>query len=225
MKSLIKKIPIVYPVAKFIYFTFIAPFQTFTNSEEYWKQRYKAGGNSGCGSYDELAAFKAEVLNQFVVEHDIKTVIEYGSGDGNQLKLANYPSYLGFDVSLDAIALCQQIFVDDDSKQFKLVSDYQEETAQLTLSLDVIYHLIEEDIFVGYMERLFDSATQFVVIYSSDTDIQARLQAAHVKRRQFTTWIQKNRPNWQLIQHIPNQYISINKTEPYPDFFIYSNNP
>ena len=31
-------------------------------------QRYKKGGNSGAGSYNHLAEFKAEVLNQFVKE-------------------------------------------------------------------------------------------------------------------------------------------------------------
>ncbi len=36
------------------------------------------GKNSGAGSYNELAEFKANVLNDFVRENDIQTVIEYG---------------------------------------------------------------------------------------------------------------------------------------------------
>ncbi|MGB6192692.1 MAG: hypothetical protein WBF42_09515, partial [Terracidiphilus sp.] len=44
------------------------------SSAEYWEQRYKAGGNSGVGSYSRLAEFKAEFLNRFVEEHQIATV-------------------------------------------------------------------------------------------------------------------------------------------------------
>src|SRR5437899_4317923 len=65
-------------------------------------QFFGGRANSGLGSYDKLAEFKAEVLNGFVKENTIKSVIEYGCGDGNQLKFAEYPSYLGFDVSVKA---------------------------------------------------------------------------------------------------------------------------
>ncbi len=65
----------------------------FPGSDKYWEQRYAVGGNSGVGSYGKFANFKAEVINKFVREHKIKSVIEFGCGDGNQLKLANYPSY------------------------------------------------------------------------------------------------------------------------------------
>src|SRR5690554_228897 len=69
------------------------------NSKNYWERRYKGGGTSGAGSYDHLAKFKAEFLNDFVTENDVKEVVEFGFGDGNQLLLANYPKYIGFDVS------------------------------------------------------------------------------------------------------------------------------
>ena len=62
----------------------------FNNSTEYWKNRYNLGGNSGDGSYGELAQFKAEFLNKFVTDKNIKTIIEFGSGDGNQLTMAQY---------------------------------------------------------------------------------------------------------------------------------------
>ena len=55
------------------------------------EKRYSAGGNSGAGSYSQLAEFKAQVLNRFVATHDVKHIIEFGSGDGNQLALAEYP--------------------------------------------------------------------------------------------------------------------------------------
>ena len=82
----------------------------FPGSEEYWEKRYALGKSSGVGSYSKYAVFKAEILNNFVEMYNIKTVIEYGCGDGNQLKLAKYPHYLGFDVSSTAIKFCSKLF-------------------------------------------------------------------------------------------------------------------
>jgi hypothetical protein len=71
----------------------------FPGSGDYWKRRYRGGGNSGAGSYDHLAHFKAEVINDYVRKHDIQSVIEFGCGDGNQLSLLQVPCYAGLDIS------------------------------------------------------------------------------------------------------------------------------
>ena len=81
------------------------------NSSEYWNNRYIEGGTSGAGSYKHLAEFKAGVLNQFVVDKKIETVIEFGFGDGNQLMLAEYINYIGFDVSSKAVEVCRKRFL------------------------------------------------------------------------------------------------------------------
>lgn len=223
MKNLIKKTPILHSIAEFIYFAFIAPFKSFHNSEDYWKKRYESGGNSGAGSYHKLAEFKAQILNDFVENQQIKSIIEFGCGDGNQLKLSKYPSYIGFDVSEKAISQCKGIFSNDKTKSFKLMNEYANETAELTLSLDVIYHLIEDEIYLAYMQRLFDSATGFVIIYSSNTEQQSRLQAVHVKHRHFSKWIEKNKSEWNLIKYIPNKYPHKNNDQnsSCADFYIY----
>jgi hypothetical protein len=133
----------------------------------------------------------------------------------------NYPQYIGFDVSPGAIALCQEIFAGDSSKEFKLTKDYDEDRAELTLSLDVLYHLIEDSVFASYLTRLFDSATKYVIIYSSNKDEQQNL--SHIKHRKFTQWVEQNRPQWQLIQQIPNRYPDNGNHEQtsFADFYIY----
>jgi SAM-dependent methyltransferase len=198
-------------------------FQPFPGSERYWSQRYDSGGNSGPGSYNHLAEFKAEILNKFVKENSIPTVMEFGCGDGNQLKLADYPHYLGFDISSAAIDICKQAFAEDERKRFKTVKEYDGETAQLTLSLDVIYHLIEDDVFHAYMERLFNSSERFVIVYSSDTDSNPPGQAPHVRHRKFTKWVEMNKPNWKLIEYIPNRYPLKNDQhrESFADFYVF----
>ncbi len=90
----------------------------FSGSAEYWELRYASGGSSGQGSYGRLAEFKAEVINNFVMERGVHSVIEFGCGDGNQLQLAKYPVYVGLDVSEKAVAMCKEKFNNDTSKLF-----------------------------------------------------------------------------------------------------------
>jgi len=196
----------------------------FPGSKHYWENRYKAKNNSGPGSYGRLAVFKAEVLNTFVAKHSIKTVVELGCGDGNQLLLSKYPSYLGFDVSREAIALCSEKFKEDDTKNFKLSASTHFITplADLSMSLDVIYHLIEDEVFDSYMNTLFTIAKQYVIIYSSNYEDHF---TAHVKCRKFTNWIDQHvGDTWELLDFIENKYPfeedKPNETS-MADFYIY----
>lgn len=221
--KLIKKSPFSDSIFQKIYRIWISFPYVFDDSKSYWKERYQLGGSSGNGSYNELAEFKAEIVNQFVSEKNINSIIEYGCGDGNQLLLYNIPSYLGFDISPEIILLCREMFFEDDEKSFKLVEDYQNETADLTMSLDVIYHLVEDSVYSLYMNRLFDSSEKYVIIYSSNTDNNSIIDGAHVKHRNFTGWVEKYKPEWELIKFIPNRYpIKENgKNGSISDFFIY----
>ncbi|MDR0911887.1 MAG: class I SAM-dependent methyltransferase [Methanobrevibacter sp.] len=104
------------------------------------------------------------MINNFVNENKINTVMELGHGDGNQLKLASYPNYIGFDVSETAVEKCRKLFDKDNNKTFKLLREYNNEKADLALSLDVIYHLIEDNVYEYYMEKLFNSSNKYVII-------------------------------------------------------------
>lgn len=197
----------------------------WTNSSDYWERRYSIGGNSGIGSYGRLAEFKAEVLNRFVKENNINTVIEWGCGDGNQLLLANYPKYLGLDVSKEAIRICSEMFKNDGDKRFVCIAEDSEidEKAELALSLDVIYHLIENDVYENYMRRLFASSSKYVCIYSCDDEDQP-VSAIHVKHRRFTDWIENNvGDKWKLKGYVKNKY-PYDQNEPessWSDFYFY----
>ena len=220
MIEVIKRIPFIGVVVKKVYKNIICKLRSFPGSEEYWIKRYNSGGTSGEGSYKVLAKYKAETINFFVKEKNIARIIEYGCGDGNQLKLAEYPLYIGYDISQKAIQVCQNLFQYDKTKSFRLLTEYNGETAQLTLSLDVIYHLIEDNIYYSHMECLFSSSERFVIIYSSDYDDE---QKYHEKRRKFTEWIKANKTQWELIRYMPNRFPYNIKTEKgsLSDFYIY----
>jgi len=223
MANILTKIPLIGKIATLLTNKILRSIKPFKGSNDYWNKRYENGRDSGDGSYRKLAEFKAEILNDFVDKHTIESVIEFGCGDGNQITLSHYPHYTGFDISSTAIDLCKKIFTNDDTKCFKNLDDYNNETAELSLSLDVLYHLVEDAIFEEYMQRLFKASRKFVIIYSSNTDVNPNNQPPHVKHRKFTHWVEKQHPKWNLIDKIPNRYPfqGDSKTGSFADFYIY----
>jgi len=191
------------------------------NSSKYWKNRYQQGGNSGSGSYGRLAQFKADTINEFSDEHDVGSFIEFGCGDGNQLKYLNIDDYLGLDVSDKAIEICRNKYQEDQAKEFKKADEYKGETAECALSLDVIFHLVEDEVFESYMEQLFNAAEKYVVIYSSNKE--SFTPSPHVRHRLFSLWIEQNKEEWKLKDYIPNKYPfnGDNSNTSFSDFYIY----
>jgi hypothetical protein len=202
----------------------------FRGSENYWEERYQTSGNSGSGSYDHLAQFKAEVLNDFVKKNNIRRVMEFGCGDGNQLTLASYPSYMGLDVSATAVKMCYNKFKADQSKSFYVYNSmafYDRARifhADLTLSLDVLYHLVEKEIFEQYLIHLFAAADKYVIIYASDYNQAEEPVHQHENRRTFTDFVKKNIAGWELKEIVKNKFPVKEHGEKgsLSDFFIYA---
>ena len=71
--------------------------------------------------------------------------------------------------------------------RFAAVRDYSAEAAELALSIDVVFHLIEDVVFEDYMRRLFGAATRYVIVYSSDHD--EPWHGSHVRHRSFSQWV------------------------------------
>lgn len=184
----------------------------FKSSKEYWDNRYKRGGNSGIGSYGKMSRFKADVINKYSKDNDVKTVCEFGCGDGNQLSLFKFEHYTGYDISETVIEKCKKMF-SDTNKKFYNIQDYNEERYDLALSLDVIYHLVENSVFETYMTTLFNSSDN-ILIYSSNFDDTGNL---HVRHRKFTNWIDTNRSDFKMIKNIKNIHPDISSA----DFFMY----
>ncbi len=182
----------------------------FSGTQSYWQNRYAKGGTSGSGSYGRLAQFKADILNKFAVEKNIQSVLELGCGDGHQLSLLEFPVYIGLDISPKAVSLCRELFKNDLHKHFFLYEPFEYKPddrwhkADMAISLDVIYHLIEDELYEMYMKHLFESAKRYVVIYSSNAEIAT--PSSHEKRRKFTKWIEMKQPGFKLVNRIPNRF-------------------
>lgn len=172
------------------------------NSKKYWNDRYVKGHTSGSGSYNNLAQFKGDVINNFIEKNEIKSIVDYGVGDGNQLKLINTDKliYTGIDVSEFIISKCKEEFKDDKTKRFIHTDNiYNELKAELVLSCDVIYHLIEDDIYKEYMDNLFSMSNRYVIIYAPNVNYN---EATHVTKREFIEYIFDNYTTFNLVERI-----------------------
>jgi hypothetical protein len=193
----------------------------YTGSARFWEHNYAQGDTSGAGSYGDLAVGKSRYLNTLVRERQVRSVIEFGCGDGNQLSLAQYPGYIGLDVSRTAIGLCQRRFADDPAKSFFLYDGtcFTDRaglfSADLALSLDVVYHLTEDAVFETYMKHLFGAAQRLVAIYSTDREMGGT--APHVRHRRFTPWVAAKFPHWSLVSTTPGPNTGPGRA----DFFLY----
>jgi SAM-dependent methyltransferase len=200
-------------------------------SAEYWEQRYARGGNSGAGSRGSHAEFKASVLNKLVAEQGIDSVIEFGCGDGEQLALAEYPRYLGFDVSPTTLSHTMAKFAEDPTKSFALYDPerYSDRagmiTADLVLSLDVIFHLTEDDVYELHLEHVFGAARRHVVLYTSDADDPDLTGefAPHMRQHPVLRDVAKHYPEWRLRERIenPRPWTPEDQDGSISDFYIY----
>lgn len=195
------------------------------NSRLYWEERYKGGDNSGSGSYGRQAKFKADTINDFIERYSVNKVIDWGCGDGNLCRMINCADYLGIDVSPTTV----KKLINELGNEYRKFICYDgeridvKEKGDICLSIDVIFHLIEDDVFENYMYNLFNNSKKFVCIYSFDGEIEGT--ANHVKYRKFSEFISKKFPHAKLIQCIKNRYPRSKNSDPdttsWCDFYFY----
>lgn len=194
----------------------------FRSSSQYWELRYRRGETSGAGSYGRYADYKAEMLNRFVAAKGILKVAEFGCGDGNQLKKLTFAQYLGIDISPAAVEMCRTMYRHDQSKAFLTYAGEEAITTirhfgpELTISLDVIYHLVEDAVFEDYITNLFNLSSGYVIIYSTNFDM--RYDSLHQVDRKFTDYVEKNIKGWALMKVLNNPHKG---AETRSDFYIY----
>ena len=134
------------------------------------------------------------------------TVVDFGCGDGFQIGLLDVPHYTGLDVSPAALELCRTRFADRAGWRFLPAADRAAWAGRydMAMSLDVIFHLVETEVFEAYMHDLFAHADRLVLIYSSDVDHDA--PGRHVLHRNVTRWTAENLPHWRQTRAIPNPF-------------------
>ena len=180
----------------------------------YWEERYKRKGTSGLGSYGKLAEFKAEVVNRIVREHGITTVVEYGCGDGNNLRYMEYRSYVGLDVAPTAVETCRAAFKDDPTKSFAVYEPAHSAdppaVGDLVVCLDVLYHIIPDEDFHATLRDVFASARHYVVLFTSIDAFEREpyLPGSHVRHRD-TLALLRQFPEFEIENIVEQKYPEI----------------
>lgn len=140
-----------------------------------WEAHYQAGGGSGPGSVGRHAEWKAGVVNQVVRVEAIQSVLEFGCGDGQQLALYDVPAYVGLDVSPTAVQLCRARFDGDPSKTFRRYTPgllRAHPRAELTLAVETLMHVVDDDAFRLTVDDLFGYASRYVLICDPLTELE-----------------------------------------------------
>ena len=196
---------------------------TSGSSAAFWDRHYAAGGTSGPGSRGVLARMKADMVNRLITDYSVESVVELGCGDGYQASLLVAKHYTGLDVAPRAVRLCTERFRHDTAKSFLLYTPGVplpggvQIQADMALSLDVIFHLVEQGVYERYMTDLFRLARRAVVIYSTNGDV-ARREPKYTKRRVFTDWIRANVTGWELTEQHLNPYPELSRC----GFYVYT---
>lgn len=180
----------------------------------YWNDRYVAGGNSGAGSYGKYAEHKADVINYYIEKLEIKTISDFGCGDGNQISLlSGFEKYAGCDVSSHIVDTCKKRFENDEKFSFHYYIE-QMPNADLCMSLDVIYHIIDYDAYKVYLTTLFEKSDNYVLIFSSNHERNV-IGVTHIHHRIFTDFVDEHITNFKLVEKIKNNL------DTSADFYLY----
>jgi hypothetical protein len=161
----------------------------------YWENRYINGGNSGEGSRGYHAKWKAHIVNSIIKEYNIKSIFEYGCGDFYQLEMfEGFDTYTGYDISPTILELCKN----KSNNESHIFVDYipKDKTYDLTMSIDVLQHLVNKNDYEYYINELFSLSHKFVLLYSHNGNVGQT--ATHIYHRIFTEWIQDNK-NAELV--------------------------
>lgn len=170
--------------------------------KQIWDKRYSDGNTSGRGSYGEHYEFKTRIINDFLEKYNIKNVIDFGCGDGNMLRELKFEKYKGLDLSDVSIEICQKMYEGDDSKSFELyeIGKRPSEKAELTMSLDVIYHIIDDAYLEDYMKCLIECTDKYILVYSTNYDDSN--WEGHVRHREFEKHLKDGFEKIEFVKNI-----------------------
>ncbi|HVG42341.1 MAG TPA: hypothetical protein VM888_12080, partial [Chitinophagaceae bacterium] len=132
----------------------------------------------------------------------------------------------GLDISPSIIEKCKAKFKGDARKSFmvykpNLVESGALQRSDVALSLDVLYHLVEKEVYINYLKDLFNFSQKFVVIYSTNYN---EVEAVHIVHRKFTDDVATLFPEWKLEKEIKNKFPGTGEQESLADFFIFKKN-
>jgi len=158
-------------------------------STPYWDRRYATGGTSGAGSRGAEAEEKVAIVQRVIDERGVCSVLDLGCGDGYVASRLRVAEYVGYDPAPSALALCRATMP---CRTF--VGELPDGPFDIVLSLDVMFHLVDDTSYCEHLNALFTRAQNLVFVYSTNHNERGR---AHVLHRH---WTQDVPLGWQLVR-------------------------
>lgn len=194
------------------------------NTPKYWDDRYKTGLGAGNGSRGRLYEFKLEQVQKIVDDYKVKSVVDVGCADGNQMMSLKVGKYTGLDISPVAISIAEGL--SSESRTYSVIdakSTAKSKIADMAISLDVIMHL-PDDQYQAHLDLLFRLAKKYVLIYAPNMDGEGMRLASHMCFHEFVQDI-KEVQGLEPILTIPNLYpvvggAAANNTS-YSEFYLF----
>jgi len=161
----------------------------------YWDRRFADGIGAGRGSEGEAALAKARYVNELIASEPVETVADWGCGDGGFLGMIRAPHYVGIDVAPSAIA--KAVVTHGHSRSFVLWRPGApiEVHADLALSLDVVFHLVDDVEYRQHLAAVFGSADRLVAFHATNRP-NPEGAAPHMRHR---VWIEDVPSGWELV--------------------------
>ncbi len=207
--------------------------KTVSSSETYWRGRYADTsskffkGASGNGKLPFRTRYKSKIINSVISTHSVESILDLGCGDGSLTSKIKCKKYFGIEIDKNLTDELRRQYENQPNYNFSTaLEDSWPESFDLSLSIDVIFHLLEDEVYIKYMNMLFMGNAELVLIKSSNHDEVGIGRNAHILHRNFTKNISANFPEYKLIaKYGPRRkkiYLSISDRDL---FFLYKRAP
>lgn len=164
------------------------------NMAQYWETRYAAGRGSGAGSRGEEAAWKARLLQRVIDHYHVKSLLDLGCGDGHVASRIFVKRYVGYDPSRTAREMCMVLMPEREFTEVPPDGKFD-----LVVSMDVIFHLVTDELYRNYLSLLFSDRSDIVFVYGTNRDQQGR---EHVLHRR---WLNDVPTGW-TVESLPSKF-------------------
>ncbi len=152
--------------------------EAFPNAT-FWQWRYVTHPDlgSGIGSRGRPLLDKRALLSAVIDLLSPASVLDVGCGDGEATRGLPIPSYLGLDLSPEAVRLAREHRPEGEFRIGTLTDESLR--AELTICLDVLIHQADGEKYQDLVRRLLTSATRALLVSGFDHPVQPASSMVH----------------------------------------------
>lgn len=133
---------------------------------EYWENIYASGGNSGAGSRGKLKDWKWSQITESI--GDTSNIVDIGCGDMKFIGGHEPINYVGIDISKTIIDVNKLVYPNYIFYNINADQYIPQLRAPVVLCMDLLFHIIDDDIYYKILDNIIKYSSKYIVIYSWD---------------------------------------------------------